>query len=119
MSISYKAEIGKGLAIVHYGSIVINEAAVIGENCRVHECVCIGATNGNDRAAVIGNNVFIASGAKIIGDVHIANDVAIGANAVVVKDIDLEGTTWGGIPAKLISHMDSHSNMSPRLELNK
>lgn len=51
----------------------------------------------------IGDNVFIASGAKIIGDVFVASDCAIAANAVVVKDITVPGTTWGAfLPPKLV-----------------
>ena len=107
--------IGKGFSIAHYGTIVIANGARIGENFRVHEGVTIGATNGSRKAAVIGNNVFLATGAKIIGDVTIADDVAVAANAVVTKSITEKGTTWGGIPAKKISDHDSHSNLSKLL----
>lgn len=103
--------IGKGLSLVHYGTIVIANGAKIGENCRIHEGVTIGATNGSTDAAVIGNNVFIATGAKIIGNVTIADDVAIAANAVVTTSILEKGTTWGGVPAKKISDHDSHMNL--------
>ncbi len=116
-TISYKATIGKGFSIAHYGSIVIHGSAVIGENCRIHEGTCIGATNGSNNAARIGDNVFISTGVKIIGDLSIADDVAIGANAVVVNDILIPGTTWGGVPAKQISNNNSHSNLSPLLGL--
>ncbi len=101
----------EGLAIVHYGCIVVSQGAKVGKNCRIHEGVNIGATNGGSKAATIGNNVFISTGAKIIGDLSIADDVAIAANAVVVKSITEEGTTWGGIPAKKISDNDSHANL--------
>ena len=107
--------IQKGFALVHYGTIVIANGTQIGENCRIHEGVTIGATNGSRKAAVIGNNVFLATGAKIIGEVSIADDVAIAANAVVTKSILEKGTTWGGIPAKKISDNDSHSNLSKLL----
>ena len=117
-TISYKARIGKGFSIAHYGSVVIHGSATIGDNCRIHEGTCIGATNGSDQAARIGNNVFIATGAKIIGDLTIADDVAIGANAVVVSDILIPGTTWGGVPAKQISANNSHINLSPLLGLD-
>lgn len=117
-SISHMAVIGKGFSIAHYGPIVINSAAVIGDNCRIHEGVCIGATNGSGKAPRIGNNVFIATGAKIIGDLTIADDVAIGANAVVIRDIGSPGTTWGGIPARQVSDSNSHSNLSPLLRLD-
>lgn len=109
---------GKGLSLAHYGPIVINKNAKIGENCRIHEGVTIGATNGSDEAPVVGNNVFIASGAKIIGNVVIPDDVSIGANAVVVKDVEDTGITIGGIPAKKISNNNSHSNLSPMLKLD-
>lgn len=107
--------IEKGFSVAHYGLLVINGNAVIGENCRIQEGVCIGSTNGSDRAPRIGNNVFIGSGAKIIGDIEIANDVAIGAGAVVVKSIKEPGTTWGGVPAKKLSNDNSRSNLCPRL----
>ena len=78
---------GPGLAIVHYGTIVVANGAKIGANCRIHEGVTIGATNGSSKAAIIGDNVFIGSGAKIIGEVRISSNVAIAANAVVVRDV--------------------------------
>lgn len=106
---------GKGLSIAHSGCIVVSTNAKVGDNCRIHEGVTIGATNGEENAAIIGDNVFIASGAKIIGNIRIANDVGIGANAVVVKSIEEAGTTWGGVPAKKISCNNSHSNLEARL----
>ena len=56
---------------------------------------------------MIGNNVFLASGCKIIGEVEITDNVAVGANAVVVKNIVEKGTTWVGVPAKKVSNNDS------------
>ncbi len=106
---------GPGLSIAHYGTIVVNDAAKVGKNCRIHEGVNIGATNGSASAPQIGDNVFIGTGAKIIGDISIANDVAIGANAVVVKSITESGVTYGGVPAKKISSNNSHSNLAPRI----
>lgn len=98
--------IDEGLYIAHYGAIVINENSKIGKNCRIHEGTCIGA-NGKSGAPKIGNNVFIATGAKIIGNIKIADGVAIGANAVVVKDILEPNTTWAGVPARKISNKGS------------
>ena len=103
---------GKGLAIPHYGCIVVNQSAKIGDNCRILDGVNIGATNGIDKAPWIGNNVFLASGAKIIGDITIADDVAIGANAVVIESIAEPGTTWAGVPARKISNNSSKSNLN-------
>lgn len=103
---------GPGLAIVHYGTIVVAEGARIGENCRIHEGVTIGATNGSSEAAEIGDNVFIGTGAKIIGKVKISSNVAIAANAVVINDIISDtGCTVGGVPARIISNNTSASNI--------
>ena len=106
---------GAGLSIAHYGTIVVNPNARIGKNCRIHEGVNIGATNGDSAAPQIGNNVFIGTGAKIIGNIKIADDVAIGANAVVVKSILESGCTYAGVPAKKVSNNNSHSNLAPTL----
>ncbi|MBR2987552.1 MAG: serine acetyltransferase [Clostridia bacterium] len=106
---------GPGLSIAHYGTIVVNSAAKVGKNCRIQEGVNIGATNGSMSAPRIGDNVFIGTGAKIIGDISIADDVAIGANAVVVKSITESGVTYGGVPAKKISSNNSRANLSPKL----
>lgn len=104
----------KGLSIAHYGTIGVNGTCVIGKNCRIHEGVTLGSTNGS-LGPRLGDNVFIGSGAKIIGDVYIADDVAIGANAVVVKSILEKGTTWAGNPARKISDNNSHANLNRRL----
>ena len=77
--------------------------------------VCIGATNGSEKAPVIGDNCFLGTGAKVIGEITIADNVAIGANAVVCKSIEEPGTTWGGVPAKKISENSSRSNLCRNL----
>lgn len=99
---------GAGLRIAHPFDIAVSQNAKIGENCIIFQGVTIGSnmTNISD-AAVIGNNVVICAGAKIIGDVVIADNVVIGANAVVTKDILEKGTTWAGVPAKKISNSSS------------
>lgn len=105
----------EGLSIPHYGTIVVHGGARIGKNCRLQEGVTIGATNGSHEAATIGDNCYFGSGAKVIGAVTIADDVAVGAGAVVTRDITESGTTWGGVPAKKISDRDSHSNLCSAL----
>lgn len=106
---------GEGLSIPHYGTIVVHGNVRAGKNCRLQEGVTIGATNGSHEAAVIGDNCYFASGAKVIGAVCIADDVAIGAGAVVTKDITEAGTTWAGVPARKISDNDSHANLCQAL----
>ena len=89
--------------------------AKIGKNCRLQEGVTIGATDGSHDAATIGDNCYFGSGAKVIGAVIIADDVAIGAGAVVTKDITEAGTTWGGVPARKISDNNSHGSLCSAL----
>ena len=93
--------VGEGLKIWHYGSIVINGHAKIGKNCQLHGENCIGNKGDFDnRAPVLGDNVDVGIGAKIIGDIYIADDVRIGANAVVTKSCNTKGAVLVGIPAK-------------------
>lgn len=94
-----------GLSIAHYGTICVNNKAHIGRYCRIHEGVTIGATGGG--APSVGNNVFIGSGAKIMGEVTVADNIAIGANAVVTKSFNERGITLAGVPARKISQNSS------------
>lgn len=97
----------KGLSIAHYGSIVINSNAKIGKNCRIQENVTIGATGGNNDSPILGDNVFIASGARLIGNIIIGNEVSIGANAVVTRSFPQNHITLAGVPARIISSKGS------------
>ena len=93
----------KGLKIWHYGSIAVNPKAKIGLNCQLHGENCIGNKGDFDsEAPKIGNNVDIGFGASIIGNIYIADNVRIGANAVVTKSCSTPGTILAGIPAKEI-----------------
>lgn len=87
-----------GLDIAHIGPIVINSDSRIGKNCRIHVGVNIGANGG--KSPQIGDNVYIGPGAKIFGDIIIADNIKIGANAVVNKTCSLEGAVLVGVPAK-------------------
>ena len=98
--IIYAGCCGKGLRIWHYGSTIISGDAKLGENCTFHGQACIGNDGTGTAAPVIGNNVDIGVGAKIIGDVTIADNVKIGAGAVVTKSCLEDGATLAGIPAK-------------------
>lgn len=97
---------GPGLAIVHYGTIVVNPKAKIGHNCRIHPCTNIGASGGSSKAPQIGNNVYIGPGAKIYGDIEIGNNIAIGANSSVNKSFLEDNIMIAGSPAKKIKEID-------------
>lgn len=94
---------GPGLSIAHRGTIVINKDTRVGENCRIHACTNIGSGKGSVSAPQIGNNVYIGPGAKIFGDIVIADNIAIGANSVVNKSFYEKGISIAGIPAKKIN----------------
>lgn len=91
---------GAGLYIAHRGTIVVNSRARIGENCKINACVNIGANGGSINAPIIGNNVYIGPGAKIFGDIKIADGIKIGANSVVNKSFLEPNITIVGVPAR-------------------
>lgn len=99
---------GKGLAIVHIGTIVVSEKSRIGDFCRIHVGTNIGnaPSHGVDGTPEIGNNVYIGPGVKLFGPIKIGDNVAIGANAVVNKSFP-DNCTIAGIPAKIISNNSS------------
>ena len=109
ISIACEAQIGKGLYIGHFGSIFVNDDVLMGENCNLSQEVTIGLGGRGEKHGCpkIGDRVFIGPGAKLFGAITIGNDVAIGANAVVTKDLPDKAVAVG-IPAKIISYEGSH-----------
>jgi len=104
ISIPPSTEIGSGFYIGHFGGIVINGKSEIGKNCNISQGVTLGQANrgANKGYPTLGDNVYIGPGAKILGAVKIGNNVAIGANSVVTKDI-LDNSVVAGVPAGVIS----------------
>lgn len=100
---------GPGLCVVHIGTVVVNGRVRAGKNCRIQSCVNIGSSGGEKEAPHLGDNVYIAPGAKIYGDIRIGSGVAIGANAVVNKSFEEDNITIAGIPARIISDKGSHA----------
>jgi len=91
------ADFGAGFVMVHSLGVVINTSVKGGRNVVIEHQVTIGAEKGI--SPVLGDDVFIGAGAKILGGVKIGNHAKVGANAVVVDDVP-EGATVVGIPAK-------------------
>ena len=91
---------GKGLNIHHWGCVIINANARIGENCNIQQGVNIGQNYSPKNVPTIGNNVYIGPGAKIFGAITIADGCAIGANSVVNKSFDVPNHTIVGNPAR-------------------
>lgn len=100
--------VGKGLKIWHYGDIIIHDHAVIGDNCQLHGMNCIGNKGvSGSGTPIIGNNANIGVGAKIIGDITLADNITIAANAVVTKSCDINGAVLAGIPAVVIGRVNN------------
>ncbi|MFQ6803470.1 MAG: serine acetyltransferase [Lachnospiraceae bacterium] len=92
--------LGPGANIYHHGAITINGDARIGNNCSLHGMNCIGNNGIDNKAPIIGNNVDIGVGASIIGGIEIADEVKIGAGAVVIYSCQEKGDVLVGMPAK-------------------
>jgi serine O-acetyltransferase len=94
-----EVEIGRNFVIDHFGGIVISGYAKFGDNCRIRNGVVVGLQRVDEPCApVIGNNVDIGSGAKVLGPIKIGNNVVIGANAVVIRDVP-DNCIAAGVPA--------------------
>ena len=103
IDIHWKANIGGGCRILHGMGLVISQGSVIGNKCSLYHGVTIGIKGEwtSEQAPIIGNEVKIYAGAKIIGSLTIGDEAIIGANAVVTKDCEAYAV-YGGVPAKLI-----------------
>lgn len=98
------ATIGPGLYIPHYGGIVLNPETVIGSNCYLSHNVLIGRVHAGKREGVptIGDDVFIGTGAALLGNIKVGSNAAIGINSVVIDDVQ-EGVLVGGAPARVVA----------------
>jgi len=83
------ARIGPGLYIGHYGGITVSPTAVIGRDCNLSQNITIGVSGAGAKrgAPTLGDNVYVAPGARLFGRITIGNNVKIGANAVIHKDL--------------------------------
>src|SRR5699024_11370836 len=96
-----RAGIGRRFFIDHANGVVIGETSEIGDDVMLDHPVTLGGTSMEQtkRHPTIGNHVLIGSGAKILGPVVVGDNSAVGANAVVVKDVAADSSAVG-IPAK-------------------
>ena len=95
------AEFGPGFVLIHSNGVVINSAVKGGRDVKVEHQVTIGADRGV--SPILGDDVFIGAGAKILGAIRVGSRVRIGANAVVVKDVP-DDVTAVGVPARHLPH---------------
>jgi serine O-acetyltransferase len=97
--IGVRAEFGPGFVLIHPVGVVINSATRGGRNVWLESGVVIGDNRG--RCPVLGDDIFVGAGAKIIGGVTLGNGSRVGANAVVTKDVPA-GSTVVGVPARSV-----------------
>lgn len=104
IQIPLNTAIGEGLLFCHFSCIVFSEQVVIGKYCSIHQGVTIGRVFAGEKAGVptIGDHVIIFPGAKVIGKIHIGNNVVIGANATVINDVP-DNCVVVGSPARIVS----------------
>ncbi len=96
------AKIGKGLFIDHGMGVVIGETAEIGDNVTIFQGATLGGTGKEKgkRHPTLGNNVVLGAGAKVLGNIKVGDNVNIGANAVVIKDVP-DSSTVVGVPGRI------------------
>jgi serine O-acetyltransferase len=97
------AKIGKGLFIDHGMGVVIGETCEIGDDVTLYQGVTLGGTGKEKgkRHPTIGDNVLIASGAKVLGSMKIGDNSKIGAGSVVLQEVPPNSTVVG-IPGRII-----------------
>lgn len=84
-----ETQIGEGLYLGHWGTIIVNEQTVIGKNCNLAPGVVIGQTNRGQKQGVptIGDNVWIGANAVVVGKITIGDNVLIAPNSYVTTDV--------------------------------
>lgn len=105
--ISGSACIEPGLSLPHPVGIIIGREVKIGKNATIYQGVTLGQKN--NKYPIVGDNVTIYAGAKIIGDVTIGNNVIVGANAVVIHDVP-DNCVVAGVPAKIIKRLENEAS---------
>ncbi len=108
IDIPYNTEIDDGLYIGHHGGIVVSHETKIGRNCNINQGVTIGKTYGGKHPGtpIIGNNVYLGPGSKVIGGITIGDNVMVGANAVVTSPVP-DNAVVVGVPARVVSFKGS------------
>jgi serine O-acetyltransferase len=114
ISLPYKANIGAGLYIGHYGNIIIHPETVIGRGCNIAQGVSIGISGTRHKRGVpiIGDRVFIGPNAVVVGKITVGDDVLIAPNSLVSDDLPRKATAVG-VPAKIVNYRGSRDYLQP------
>lgn len=97
----------KGLRIMHLGSVIVNNSATVGEYCTFYPNTAVVAGGTKPGAPTLKKRVTLGIGAVVLGNITVAEYVAVGANAVVNKDVTESNISVAGVPAKKISNNNS------------
>lgn len=108
ISIPYSCTIGHSFYIGHFGGIIINANAKIGDNCNISQGVTIGVSGRGDNRGVpvLGDNIYIGANAVLAGKIKIGSNCVIAANSLVIESI-IDNSTVIGVPAKVINQLGS------------
>lgn len=114
MKFTLQRRIGRRFFIDHGEGVVIGETTIIGDDVLVYQQVTLGGT-GKDhgkRHPTIGNHVILGAGAKVLGDIIIADYVRIGAGSVVIEDVPSHSTVVG-VPGRVVQRatVDEDGNL--------
>lgn len=99
VTIGIHAKIGESIKIHHPNGIIIGDYAIIGNNCEIYQQVTLRQKNG--LFPIIGDNVSMYPGCKIVGNITIGNNAVIAPNTVVIKDVPPNAIV-SGVPAQII-----------------
>jgi len=113
INLPLSVEVGYGLLISHEAPIISNGTTKIGNNVNISQFVTIGSNEKH--AATIGDNTYIGPNVCIVEDVHIGNNVTIGAGSVVTKDIP-DNATAAGNYAKVLNFNNPSRYVNKRWE---
>jgi len=115
MYLDPQATIGGGLYIGHIGGVHINPGAVLGEDCDVAHRVTIGASAmGRQGAPVVGNRVYIGTGATLVGKIKVGDGAKIAANTLVMTNVPA-GATVMGVPGRIVMRARTADPVAARI----
>jgi serine O-acetyltransferase len=110
-----EAKIGRDCHLVHAGNIKVHPRCVIGERVGIMHDVTIGESDRRG-VPVIGDDVFIGAGAKVLGPIRIGHGARVAANSLVIADVP-DGATAIGVPARILSY--SGRKLAPPLTVQE
>jgi serine O-acetyltransferase len=100
INLNRETKIGKDFHIIHPGEIVVHPNTVIGDRCGIMHGVTLGTNMKTGLAPIIGNDVFIGAGAKVLGNVVVGDGACIAANSLVIRDVPPRAIVMG-VPAEI------------------